>query len=146
MKKYKSVYRSLKYSDLNEGVASFGTDCSLCHAVKSSILTSTLQISFNFFFAFFCLDYLYVENLETWMFCVFVHVCPVMKSMLIIPSFGICVHTTILHFLKPNWTTSWIISLLCLPSSVSKESLGFHLNLVHESVSARTETKPRAWV
>lgn len=158
-------------------------------------------------FVFFGLDYL-CWNFRDLDVCVFVHVCPVMKNMLIIPSFGtdwsLCVHATTLQFLKPNWTASdcrsycifysWVCKfsgyfpfrswyrclpgvsscvshsqMFCfvvtctiqssfirigLPSSTAwralilfvlcfflKESLVFHLNLVHQLLSTRTETK-----
>ena len=62
--------------------------------------------------------------------CVFVHVCPVMKNMFMIPSFGTdwlpCVHATILRPLKPNWT---VLIVLVIASSVleyCKFSIYFH--------------------
>lgn len=70
----------------------------------------------------------YVEILETWMF-VSVHVCPVMKNMLIISYFGtdwsLCIHATILQFLKPN-RTSCLLIVVVIASSILEYSIYFH--------------------
>ena len=73
--------------------------CSICSCITKACFSEHSQLPPKSFRP---------ARLETNVVCVFVHICPVMKNMLTIPTFGtywsLCVHATILQFLKPNWT------------------------------------------